>query len=71
MLGWRRPRTTLLGLSLCRVHHAEQHRVGTRAFNRKYGIDLWDLAAEFARRSPDREMRLSLRLVRAEQLENG
>ena len=56
------------GVSLCRVHHAEQHRIGATAFNRKYGIDLWSLAAAFARYTPDWEMRASLRLVRAEQL---
>ena len=53
----------IFGVSLCRVHHAEQHRLGVAAFDRKYGVDLWDLAAEFARRSPDREMRASLRIM--------
>src|SRR5262249_40070685 len=41
----------------------EHHRIGTDAFNKKYSIDLWALAAEFARRSPDWEMRASLKLV--------
>jgi hypothetical protein len=50
------------------MHHAEQHRIGTNDFNRKYGIDLWDIAAEFARRSPDWEMRASLKLVAAQQI---
>jgi hypothetical protein len=50
-------------VSLCRLHHDEQHRIGAEAFGDKHGIDLWDLAAEFARRSPDWEMRASLRLV--------
>jgi Putative HNHc nuclease len=54
------------GVSLCRLHHDEQHRIGTTAFGKKYGINLWDMAAEFARRSPDWEMRTSLKLVRAE-----
>lgn len=49
------------GVSLCRTHHEEQHRVGMRSFCRKYQIDLWALAAEFARRSPDMAMRESLR----------
>jgi hypothetical protein len=53
----------IFGVSLCRTHHDEQHRLGARAFNDKYHIDLWDLAAEFARRSPDWEMRASLKLV--------
>ena len=58
----------MFGISLCRDHHGEQHSLGIDAFGRKYGIDLWALAAEFARQSPDQEMRASLRLVRAEQI---
>jgi hypothetical protein len=49
------------GVSLCRLHHDEQHRIGADAFGRKYGIDLWHFAEEFARRSPDWGMRTSLR----------
>lgn len=51
------------GVSLCRVHHDEQHRLGAHAFSRKYRIDLWALAGEFAERSPDRGMRASLTLT--------
>ena len=58
----------MFGISLCRDHHREQHNLGADAFGRKYGLDLWALAAEFARQSPDSEMRASLRLVRAEQI---
>jgi hypothetical protein len=58
----------IFGISLCRIHHDEQHRIGAEAFNKKYGIDLWGFAAEFARRSPDWEMRASLKLVSAEEL---
>jgi hypothetical protein len=43
----------IFGVSLCRLHHDEQHRIGAEAFS----------DAEFARRSPDWEMRASLRLV--------
>jgi hypothetical protein len=57
----------LFGVSLCRMHHDEQHRLGIDAFDRKYGIDLWALAAEFARRTPDNDMRATLKLVRAEE----
>lgn len=39
-------------LSLCRQHHAEQHRVGEPAFEQAYGIDLADIANTFARLSP-------------------
>jgi hypothetical protein len=42
------------GVSLCRMHHSEQHRLGVASFGKRYGIDLWELAREFARRSPDR-----------------
>jgi hypothetical protein len=58
----------IFGVSLCRAHHDEQHRIVANAFSRKYGIDLWDIAAEFARRSPDLEMRASLKLISAQQL---
>lgn len=54
----------IFGVSLCRDHHVEQHSLGVEVFDRKYGIDLWALAAEFARRSPDGEMRATLKLVR-------
>jgi hypothetical protein len=49
----------IFGVSLCRSHHDEQHRLGADAFGDTYKIDLWGLAAEFARRSPDWEMRAS------------
>ena len=55
------------GISLCPVHHDEQHRIGAINFSRKYEIDLWSLAAEFARRSPDEAMRASLKLVAIRQ----
>ena len=55
----------IFGVSLCRAHHDEQHRIGALSFSKKYQIDLWALAAEFARRSPDWQMRASLKLVRA------
>jgi len=50
----------LFGISLCRSRHEEQHRIGFGVFAKKYGINLWALAAEFARKSPDWEMRASL-----------
>ena len=43
-------------LSLCREHHAEQHRIGEVAFERKYGIDMRAIARAFAQRSPHRHM---------------
>lgn len=41
-------------ISLCTQHHAEQHRLGERTFERKYGLDLVELAQAFANRSPQR-----------------
>jgi hypothetical protein len=41
-------------VSLCREHHAEQHRIGEARFENKYSLDLLAIAAEFARRSPHR-----------------
>ena len=39
-------------ISLCSVHHREQHQVGEPEFERRYGLDLAELAREFARVSP-------------------
>ena len=39
-------------ISLCMAHHREQHHIGETAFERKHGIDMVELAREFARRSP-------------------
>lgn len=41
-------------ISLCRNHHAEQHRIGEARFQKRYGLDLYALALEFALRSPYR-----------------
>lgn len=41
-------------ISLCREHHAQQHRLGEETFSRKHGIDLMRLAEAFYRRSPHR-----------------
>lgn len=48
-------------VSLCHAHHMESHSIGDDSFQRKYGIDLAKLAAEFTRRSPDWQMKDSLR----------
>ena len=45
-------------ISLCSQHHREQHSIGERAFERRYGIDLYELAMQFRRRSPHRSMLL-------------
>jgi hypothetical protein len=43
-------------VSLCREHHAEQHRIGEAAFEARYAIDLIALATQFALRSPHRHL---------------
>ncbi len=45
----------------CVKHHAEQHRIGQPAFERKYGIDLAAICAEMARLSTDMVMRETMR----------
>lgn len=37
---------------LCRDHHAEQHRIGEAAFQRRHSLDLGVEAQKFARMSP-------------------
>jgi len=39
-------------ISLCRDHHTDQHWIGEGAFERKHGISMRALAAEFAAKSP-------------------
>jgi len=39
-------------ISLCSNHHREQHALGEAKFQRRYKIDLYELAREFAKRSP-------------------
>jgi hypothetical protein len=39
-------------ISLCSMHHAEQHRLGEKQFGLRHGLDLHALAAAFAGRSP-------------------
>ena len=39
-------------ISLCDVHHLQQHSIGERRFEMLYEIDMKKLAAEFAAKSP-------------------
>lgn len=48
-------------VSLCAAHHAMLHAMGVETFQTLHRINLWMLAEEFAARSPDLEMRRSLR----------
>lgn len=41
-------------IPLCTGAHAEQHRIGEAAFERKYGIDMKKIATDLARTSPHR-----------------
>lgn len=49
------------GISLCRIHHMEQHQIGIETFAKRHGIDLEEIALEFVRTSPDKAMKESLR----------
>src|SRR4051794_1029421 len=52
---------------LCRHHHEEEEACGPDAFGDRHGIDLWAIAAELARRSPDAKMRLAYLEWQADQ----
>lgn len=52
------------GVSLCAYHHDEQHKKGFETFLARYQIDLWKIAAEFARNSPDIAMKDEMPLDR-------
>lgn len=39
-------------LSLCRDHHAEQHRLGEQSFENRHNLDMRKLADTFAQVSP-------------------
>lgn len=43
------------------AHHLESHDVGVSIFQKKYGIDLWKLAAEFAAKTTDTSMKEAIR----------
>ena len=50
------------GVGLCHLpHHMEIHTIGIETFQAKYGIDLFALAAEFARRTTDKALRDAMR----------
>ncbi|WP_083579130.1 DUF968 domain-containing protein [Tardibacter chloracetimidivorans] len=39
-------------ISLCRDHHAEQHRLGEESFEKRHGIDMKAIAEGLAKSSP-------------------
>lgn len=47
---------------LCREHHLQQEPAGPDVFGDRHGIDLWAIAAELVRQSPDMQMRLAMML---------
>lgn len=49
------------GISLCTVHHREQHVCGQAEFQRRYAIDMAALAERFFQASPDKAMKESLK----------
>ncbi len=46
---------------MCHLHHFVYHNAGHAEFEKVYGLDLANLAAEFTQRSPDQAMKASLR----------
>lgn len=54
----------------CFKHHAEQHRIGQPAFERKYGLTLADICADLAKLSTDERM-LEAMAIAKDQAESG
>lgn len=52
--GIARKSSDAFTLSLCREHHAEQHRIGERSFEERHGFSMMAKAKEFYRNSPHR-----------------
>jgi hypothetical protein len=50
-------------ISLCFKHHRKQHAIGEPEFERRHGIDMKQLAMEFARKSPHRNKLGSLEVA--------
>ena len=48
------------GVPLCRHHHLEQHDCGVDTFEDRHGVDLWAIARDLVRRSPDTRMKDAL-----------
>ena len=47
----------------CPIHHAEQHRIGEPAFERKYGVNLLATAINLSRVSPCPEIRAKAKSI--------
>ena len=52
---------TVFGAGVAEGHHAEQHRIGEPAFEKKYGLNLKATAMKLANDSPDLAMREVMR----------
>lgn len=53
--GMGRKPSDYFTVSMCggpQGHHAEQHRIGEASFEKRHGLNLLELAEEFARHSP-------------------
>jgi len=46
---------------LCAAHHQQSHEIGVRSFEKLYGVDLQELARQFAAKSPDLGMREAMK----------
>jgi hypothetical protein len=51
------------GISLCAAHHRDAHQHGEETFAKAHKLDLQKLAAEFARLSPDIDMRDAMKEI--------
>lgn len=56
---------------LCRPHHIEEEPIGPDEFGKRHGINLWNIAAKLAERSPDVKMRMAMREWNEEEVVDG
>lgn len=56
-------RSDALTVAMCRRHHSLAHSVGEEAINQEYGVNLLELAHEFAAKSPDPQIRAASKRV--------
>ena len=48
-------------VGMCRIHHQASHDMGIETFQKRYGVDLEKLAAEYVKASPDLAMKEAMR----------
>jgi hypothetical protein len=51
-------------VGMCSAHHREQHAIGEKSFEKKYGVKLLETALALSRISPDQDIQRKAREIR-------